>query len=308
MVLIFLKQLVPDFSDRQELHATHFRKIIWLLIFSDSDFRTELNTKLTIERRLNYNNKKMLRKVLLVSGGEVLLVLGLLGLFMLQKEQEKSELLTRSNMVALFYANPAHYYEKSYRREFYDLGYSGPRALFRNPFHPRNISFGQGNFSQFGVILKQDIDQSKDSHLKHAFYYPQLNRVQEYGSTIAVNLPLYREGEKTPYGLIRVEHNIKNLPRDVFYKNLLSYILIGIFFNGFLIAIIFGLWRKPRESIVYLERGYLKEYALGALKLHHKILGQIIDDHESGQSEQDQKDHSSVLKFDPLARHRDNKK
>jgi len=244
----------------------------------------------------------------LILAGEVLLGLGIFGLFMLQKDQEKSELLTRSNMVALFYANPAHYYEKSYRREFYDLGYSGPRALLRNPLHPKNLSFGQGNFSQFAVILKEDIDQSKDPHLKHAFYYPQLNRVQEYQSTVAVNLPLYREGDKSPYGLIRVEHNIKNLPRDIFYKNLLSYILIGIFYNGFLVALLFGLWRKPRESIVYLERGYLKEYALGALKLHHKILGQIIDDHEADakQPAQERGHDSSVLKFDPLARRKDN--
>ena len=226
----------------------------------------------------------MLKKAAIILAGEVILFLGLSGLFELQKDQERSELITRSNMVALFYANPAHYYEKSYRREFYDLGYSGAKSILKSPFPAKSISSSQANFSQFAVILKEDVDNSADPHVKHAFYYPQLNHIQEYESTIAVNLPLYREGEKTPYGLIRVEHDIRNLPRDIFYKNLLSYILIGIFFNGFMAAVIFGLMRKPKETVVYLEKGYLKEYALGALKLHHKILGQIIDDHENSQA------------------------
>jgi len=243
----------------------------------------------------------------------MLLFLGLLGLFELQKGQERSELITRSNMVALFYANPSHYYDKSYRREFYDLGYSGPKAMFRSQFRARDVnSTSQANFSEFAVILKEDIDKSADPHQKHAFYYPQFNRIQEYQKTIAVNLPLYREGQKTPYGLIRVEHDIRNLPRDIFYKNLLSYILIGIFFNGLLAALVFGFLEK-RSQVVYLERGYLKEYALGALKLHHKILGQIIDDHEADAKAPEKPDasrpeDSAVIPFDPGARRRDNGK
>jgi len=253
----------------------------------------------------------MLKKTALILAGELVLILGLVGLFELQKDREKNELVVRSNMVALFYANPAHYYQKSYRREFYGLGYPGPSSIFKNPFHIKSISsFSSANFSQFEVILKEDIDQSPDPHLKHAFYYPQANRTQEYKNTIAVNLPLFREGEKAPYGMIRVVHNIKNLPRDIFYKNLLSYILIGIFFNGFLFALIFSVFRKPRETVVYLERGYLKNYALGALKLHHKILSQIIEDHESDKKGESPGEPGgpAVIQLDPRARHRDKKK
>jgi hypothetical protein len=252
----------------------------------------------------------MLKKSGLIVVGELILLLGLFGLFELQKDQERSELITRSNMVALFYANPAHSYSESYRREFYDLGYSGPSAIFKNSLKAKNISsYSQANFSEFAVILKDDIDGSPDPHLKHAFYYPQVNRIQEYQDTVAVNLPLYKEGEKTPYGLIRIEHNLKNLPRDIFYKNLLSYILIGIFFNGFLLAIVLGMFRKPKETVVYLEKGYLKEYALGALKLHHKILSQIIEDHESTGQELKTRvsDTPDVIRLDPAARRKDNK-
>ena len=252
----------------------------------------------------------MVKKAGLIICGELILLLGLFGLFELQKDQERTELITRSNMVALFYANPAHSYSESYRREFYDLGYSGPAAIFKNSLRAKNISsYSQANFSEFAVILKNDIDSSKDPHLKHAFYYPQVNRIQEYDNTVAINLPLFKEGEKTPYGLIRVEHNLKNMPRDIFYKNLLSYILIGIFFNGFLLALIFGLFRKPKETVVYLEKGYLKDYALGALKLHHKILSQIIEDHESGgqEAKNEPAGPSAVIKLDPSARRKDNK-
>lgn len=256
----------------------------------------------------------MLKKAGVIIGGELILFLGLFGLFALQKDQEKSELITRSNMVALFYANPAHSYQESYRREFYDLGYSGPGAIFKNQLRGKNVnSYNQVKFSEFAVILKNDIDGSSDPHLKHAFYYPNVNRIQEYNDTVAVNLPLFRDGEKTPYGLIRIEHNLKNMPRDIFYKNLLSYILIGIFFNGFLLALIFGMFRKPKETLVYLEKGYLKDYALGALKLHHKILSQIIEDHESDRRgpEKDEKTGNpgspGVIKLDPAARRKDNK-
>jgi len=252
----------------------------------------------------------MLKKAIAIIVAQVVLFLALVGLFELQMGQEKNELIMRSSMVALFYANPAHSYPKSYRREFLDPGYSGPQAMFGNPFSVKNASeMGSGNFSEFAVILKEDVDKAADPHLKHAFYYPQANKVQQYKDSVAINLPLYREGDKEPYGLIRIEHNLRNLPRDIFYKNLLSYGLIELFFNGFLIALLFGLFKKPKETVVYLEKGYLKEYALGALKLHHKILGQIIDDHNDPAEKKDSPEITdpAVLKFDPQARRRDNK-
>ena len=227
----------------------------------------------------------MRRKVFIILLGEAFLLLGLFGLFQLQKAQEKGELILRSNMVALFYARPGYVYDKSYREEFYDFGYPGLRAVFKNPFLIRGgYSFQQANLSEFSLLLKKDIEKSSDPHLKHAFYYPRANRVQEYDQILAVNLPLFKPGETTPYGMIRIEHNLKNFSRDVFFKNFLSYLLIALFYNAFLIAILLWL-RKPKQTVVYLERGYLKEHALGALKLHYKILGQIIEDHEKEKEE-----------------------
>ena len=39
-------------------------------------------------------------------------------------------------------------------------------------------------------------------------------------------------------------------------------------------------FQGKKETVVYLEKGYLKEHAIGALKLQHKILADIIADHE----------------------------
>jgi len=222
------------------------------------------------------------KKILLVVAGELILIMGLFFIFELQTRQEKGELILRSNMVALFYANPADEYKASYRRAFYDFGYPSASAMLKNPFQIKGgYSLNKANFSEFAIILEKDIEKSSDPYLKQAFLSPWENRVQEYGQTLSLNVPLFRGKEKKPYGLVRIEHNLKNFPRDIFYKNLLVYILVGIFYNGFLLAIIFGVFRKPKETVVYLEKGYLKEYALGALKLHYKILGKIIEDHEN---------------------------
>jgi len=236
----------------------------------------------------------MRKKVFVILFSEILLIAGLFGLFQLQKAQEKGELILRSNMVALFYARPGYVYDKSYRQEFYDFGYPGLRAIFKNPFLIRGgYSFHQANFSEFAILLKKDIDASSDPHLKHAFYYPRANRIQEYDQIIAINLPLYKPGKTSPYGMIRIEHNLKNFSRDVFFKNFLSYLLIALFYNAFLVAVLLWL-RKPKETVVYLERGYLKEHALGALKLHYKILGQIIEDHEKAEEELGQRKEKPV--------------
>ncbi len=244
--------------------------------------------------------KLMYKKFFFFLLAEILLFAGLFGLFQLQKAQEKGELILRSNMVALFYARPGYVYDRSYRQEFYDFGYPSPSAMFKNPFIIRGgYSFSRANISQFAILLKKDIDVSSDPHIKHAFYYPRANRIQEYDEVLAINLPLYKPGSKTPYGMIRIEHNLKNFSRDVFYKNLLSYILIFIFYNAFLGAIIFALSRKPKPSVIYLEKGYLKDYALGALKLHYKILGQIIEDHEKSTSSQPTEQEAKIIPLEP---------
>jgi len=221
------------------------------------------------------------KRIAVVIAGQIFLAAGLFALFRLQMDQEKGELILRSNMMAMFYANPTHTYTESYRREFYDFGYPGPKATFQNPFQiTGGYPFNYANFSDFAILLKEQVDQSADPHLKEAFYSPLANRIQEYDRIVAVNLPLLKPGAGAPYGLVRIESNLKYLPRDIFYKNLLSYLLIAVFYNGLLLVLAFGLFRKPKQTVVYLEKGYLKEYALGALKLHHKILGQIIEDHD----------------------------
>jgi hypothetical protein len=244
----------------------------------------------------------MVKKAIFIIMGELFLFAGLYGLFDLQKDQSKGELVLRSNMVAMFYANPAYSYDRSYKREFYDFGYPGLKAMFTNPFEIRGgYSFNDANLSEFSVLLKKDVDDSKDQRLMDALYSPMANRVQEYDDIVAINVPLF-EGGKTPVGLIRIEHNLKNFSRDIFFKNLLTYLVIGLFYNGFLVALGFLFFGKRKETVVYLEKGYIKEYALGALKLHHKILGQIIEDHEvPPTAEEEPGDNAPVLPFEAVA-------
>lgn len=59
-----------------------------------------------------------------------------------------------------------------------------------------------------------------------------------------------------------------------------------LFFQGVLFAFLsFQVWLTVvslarRDRVTVFEKGYLKEHAIGALKLQHRLLGQIIRDHE----------------------------
>jgi hypothetical protein len=44
--------------------------------------------------------------------------------------------------------------------------------------------------------------------------------------------------------------------------------------------------RKKKEIV--FEKGYLKEHSIGALKIMHKVLGDIIDDHKADHEAPDQ--------------------
>lgn len=222
-----------------------------------------------------------LKNLVFVLLAQVLLAAVLGTLFHFQVVNEKRQLILNSSVVAQFYSYQPNPYLTSYSRYFYNFGYPSFTSLFEDPMRPRqNRSMDEANFSRFFILLEDEIRKAADPKIKEAYLHPPANRVQEYGDLLAINAVLTRDSDRKPYGLVRISHNIKNLPRDVFFKNALLYFLIIFLFNSQLVLIYLYLTRRKRSVIMNLDRGYLKEHAIGALKLQHRILGDIIADHE----------------------------
>jgi len=203
-------------------------------------------------------------------------------LFRFQVLNEKRQLIMNSSVVVQFYSYQPNPYLSSYSRFFYNFGYPTVTSLFEDPMRPRqNRSMDEANFSRFSILLEDEIQKASDPKIKEAYLHPPGNRIQEYGDLLAINALLTRDADRKPYGLVRVSHNIKNLPRDVFFKNALLYFVIVFLFNSLIVLICLYLSHRQRPVLMSLDRGYLREHAIGALKLQHRILGDIIADHQS---------------------------
>jgi hypothetical protein len=225
-----------------------------------------------------------LKAVAAILLAQVILVAFFGTMFRFQVLNEKRQLIMNSSVVVQFYSYQPNPYLTSYSRYFYNFGYPTVTSLFEDPMRPRqNRSMDEANFSRFSILLEDEIAKSSDSKIKEAFLHPPQNRIQEYGDTLAINALLTRDADRKPYGLVRISHNIKNLPRDVFFKNALLYFVVVFLYNSLIVLIFLYLSHRKRPLLVSLDRGYLHDHAIGALKLQHRILGDIIADHESMQ-------------------------
>ncbi|MBK7975760.1 MAG: hypothetical protein IPK07_21630 [Deltaproteobacteria bacterium] len=100
--------------------------------------------------------------------------------------------------------------------------------------------------------------------------------------TLAV--PLWAPGE-TVGGELRIVHDRRRIAEhSVLDPAWLFFQLVLFAFLSFQVWLtVVSLARRDRVTV--FEKGYLKEHAIGALKLQHRLLGQIIRDHEDEESE-----------------------
>ena len=67
--------------------------------------------------------------------------------------------------------------------------------------------------------------------------------------------------------------------KKVFADNFLLYVAILVVLNNQ--AFILHLFLRRKKEEIPFSEGYLKEHSISALKLMHKVLGDIIEDHAS---------------------------
>jgi hypothetical protein len=224
---------------------------------------------------------KWVKGLLVVGLAEFVIAAALAVLFHFQVQNEKRRIILQSNIVAMSYALQPQKYTVSSTRYFYEFGYPNITSIFQDPMRAMGLhDIDQANFAKFSIWLKSDIDKEGREELRQVFENPKKYRILETAEEVTVNIPLYHGYGGEPYGIVQIATTIRNLPRDIFYKNFFLYLAIILLYNSQILLLYLYRRQRKRETVVYLEKGYLKEHAIGALKLQHKILGDIIADHE----------------------------
>ena len=245
--------------------------------------------------RMNPSKLHSWRKVAVIIVLAQCLVAGMIATHAYLDYRTERDRLIMGDLLTLRFMTLGKEYDKSFKSSFYDVGLeviSGLRSgQMPAPTRPDFTKIGTRTIE---VLMFQDIISSKNTELYGILNGPDDLILRERGDEVYVAGKLYRGGEKDPYGIIRISNTPKGLLRTCFRRNLLIYLLIFLLINGQ--AALFGLLVTRHRDVVW-EKGYLKEHALGALKLQHKILGDIIADHD--ESHPREEENHNVVSFPP---------
>tara|TARA_B100001769_G_scaffold42005_1_gene29217 strand:+ start:539 stop:1276 length:738 start_codon:yes stop_codon:yes gene_type:complete len=133
-----------------------------------------------------------------------------------------------------------------------------------------------------------DINLIKDDNSP----FNQSNRFFFNNKYVAIK-PFYIESSDKPYGVVRIETSNIPILTEVLYNNGIFYMLLFLILNNQ--AFLFYLWMRKKKSLD-VETGYLKESSLGSIKIMHKLLGDVIEDHKA--SDIPKKSSSNILNID----------
>lgn len=171
---------------------------------------------------------------------------------------------------------------KTVRKQIiYDTGLEGLKKFMRGEKQGSLFTPELSNIHAFEVVLGEDIPNSSDPNLKKIWSRNASLFVLDEGERVKVYAKLVDPATSKPYGVLKITSTPGNLFWQVFEENAMLYFAIALLANleAGIIAAIALKPRKPVETAAF-EKGYLKEHAVGALKLQHKILGDIIKDHD----------------------------
>ena len=133
----------------------------------------------------------------------------------------------------------------------------------------------------FSVVFKKDLQTGGGSEgLFMKEFYPEGGyTVTDTNGIISVSVPFTTQTQTEPFGLVKIDSDTAGILKKVFADNYLLYAAMLIVLNNQ--AFIFYLLTMRKKKEVVFEKGYLKEHSIGALKIMHKVLGDIIDDHKA---------------------------
>lgn len=135
----------------------------------------------------------------------------------------------------------------------------------------------------FSVVFKKDVTESGGNEgLFMSEFYPEGGyTVTDTNGIISVSVPFSTQTQAEPFGIVKIDSDTSAILKKVFADNYLLYAAMLIVLNNQ--AFIFYLLMMRKKKEVVFESGYLKEHSIGALKIMHKVLGDIIEDHKTDQ-------------------------
>ncbi|HSE83210.1 MAG TPA: hypothetical protein VLB01_01520 [Thermodesulfobacteriota bacterium] len=209
--------------------------------------------------------------------GIELCILALVGLvFLFQFSKEKEELVDKSKAIAETIGDQAS--------SFFSLRGSETTSneffLFLDDRLGRKKLFNTFEIAPkfFSVVFKKDVESGKASGYFMDDFYPEGGySVKKDNGMISVSVPFTIQGKTEPFGIVEIDSDTETIVKKVLADNFLLYAAILVVFNNQ--AFIFYLLLRRKKEVVF-EKGYLKEHSIGALKIMHRVLGDIIEDHK----------------------------
>lgn len=232
--------------------------------------------------------------------GIELCILALVGLvFLFQFSKEKEELVNKSKAIAETIGDQASSFfslrgEETTSNEFF---------LFLDDRLGRKKLFNTFEIAPkfFSVVFRKDVESGKASGYFVNDFYPEGGySVKKDNGTISVSVPFTIQGKTEPFGIVEIDSDTETIVKKVLAENFLLYASILVVLNNQ--AFIFYLLMRKKKEVIF-EKGYLKEHSIGALKIMHRVLGDIIEDHTKEVEETSKKqDNSSkkVISFSEL--------
>jgi len=208
--------------------------------------------------------------------GIELCIFALVGLvFLFQFDRAKTELVNKTKAIAETIGEQAssffaHVGNKATSDEFY---------LFLDDRLGRKKLFNTFDIAPkfFSVVVKKDVETRMSSGYFMEDFYPERGySVKKKNGVISVSVPFTVQEDREPFGIVKIDSDTKSILKKVLADNFLLYAAMLVVLNN-QAFIVYFLLRKKKE--VVFEKGYIKEHSLGSLRLMHKILGDMIEDH-----------------------------
>ena len=207
-------------------------------------------------------------------------ILALIGLvFLFQFNRAKSEFVSKTRAISETIGDLAidYYTEQGVEPT------SGDFYMFLDKRLGRKKLFNTFEISPkfFSVVFNNEGFLSSDYDLEGGY------SVKDSNGILSVLVPFSGGSDQSEHlGIVKIDSDTRAILKKVFANNYLLYAAMLIVLNNQ--AFIFYLLMRRKREVVF-EKGYLKEHSIGALKIMHKVLGDIIEDHQGEYEPEDEK-------------------
>ncbi|MFQ5788038.1 MAG: hypothetical protein ACE5H1_08660 [Thermodesulfobacteriota bacterium] len=210
-------------------------------------------------------------------------ILAIVGLvFLFQFDKAKVELVNKTRAIAETIGEQA----SSYFAHVGNSATSDEFYLFLDDRLGRKKLFDTFDIAPkfFSVVMKKDVETGMDSGYFMEDFNPERGySVKNRNGVISVSVPFTVQETTEPFGIVKIDSDTKAILKKVLANNFLLYAAMLVVLNNQ--AFIFYLLLRRKKEVVF-EKGYIKEHSLGSLRVMHKLLGDMIEDHMNDIEEQ----------------------